>query len=141
MPSGDAPPELVVVAATPVRSVLIRPTVLLGASTKMRVLPGPDAMPTGLETDSLADGAELYSSMWPTVPTGGFAAKAFPPPGAQKKRPEATTARTTMRGSAPDMGDRRAVSSLQNSLCRADDRHAALRHFCRRVQPLRPAPP
>ena len=124
------------VAATPVPSVLIRPTVLFGESAKMRVLPGPDVMPTGLETDSLADGAELYSSMWPTVPAGGFAAKAFPPPGAQKKRPEATTARTTMRDSAPDMGNRRAVSGIQNSFCGADDRHAALLNFCRLVQPL-----
>src|SRR5436309_2936479 len=137
MPSGDAPPEFVLVATIPVPSVLIRPTVLLGSSTKMRVLPGPDVMPTGSETDSLADGAELYSSMWPNVPTGGLgAAKALPPPGAQKKRTEATKARTTMRDSAPDMGNRRAVSGIQNSFCGADDRHAALLNFCRLVQPL-----
>src|SRR5260370_30651876 len=113
MPSGDAPPELVLVAATPVPSVLIRPTVLFGESAKMRVLPGPDAMPTGLETDSLAVGAGLYSSMWPTVPTGGFAAEAFPPPGAQKKRPGATTGRTAMRASAPPLGDQPAGSGMQ----------------------------
>src|SRR2546422_973219 len=95
---------------------------LLGSPDGPAVMPpGPDAMPTGLETDSLADGAELYSSKWPTVPTGGFAAKAVPPPGAQKKRLEAANARTTMRDSAPDMGNRRAVSGIQNSFCGAND--------------------
>jgi len=116
---------VVFVVASPVPSVLIRPTVLFVESTKIRVLPVPAAMPTGSETDSLAVGAELYSSMWPTLPTGGFAAKALPAPGAQKKTAEATNARTTRRDSAPKRGNRRADSDIQTLLLQANDRHTA----------------
>src|SRR3979411_3357022 len=102
MPTGKAPAEGVGKAVTPVPSVLIRPTVLFGASTKTSVFPGPFVIPTGLDGVALTVAA-LNSSM---VPTG--AAKAVPRPGAQKKRPEATKARTTKRDSAPERGNRRA---------------------------------
>src|SRR5256885_6174674 len=108
MPSGVAPGLLVAVPTNPVPSRLMRPIALPVESVKIMVLPGPAVMPTGLDALALTVAA-ANSSMWPKVPTGGVgAAEGFPPPRTQKKRPQATTARTTMRDNAPHMGDRRA---------------------------------
>src|SRR6267143_6673784 len=117
MPSGAAPGELVAVPTSPVPPVPIRPTALPAESTKIRVFPGPAAMPTGLAV--VLTVAAANSSMWPTLPTGGLGeAKAVPAPGTQKKAAEATNARTTKRDSTPEGGNRRADSDIQHSFCR-----------------------
>jgi hypothetical protein len=117
MPTGSAPlvpNEGVGKAVTPVPSVLIRPTLLFGASAKRRVFPGPAVMPTGL--DALALTPVAAANSW-IEPTGGLA-KAVPAPGTQKKAAEATNARTTKRDSTPERGNRRADSDIQHSFCR-----------------------